>query len=88
MAKTKDLKITDQELKQIQEKVQLINQVQMQIGGLELQKTTMIGQINVLQKDLNDLQVVLEEKYGKVSVNLQDGTIREIPQEDEADKKD
>jgi len=88
MAKTKDLKITDQELKQIQEKVQLINQVQMQIGGLELQKTTMIGQINVLQKDLNDLQIVLEEKYGKVSVNLQDGTIREIPQEDEADKKD
>jgi len=88
MAKTKDLKITDQELKQIQEKVQLINQVQMQIGGLELQKTTMIGQINVMQKDLNDLQIVLEEKYGKVSVNLQDGTIREIPQEDEADKKD
>jgi hypothetical protein len=31
-------KITDEELKSVQEKVSNINQVQMQVGGLEVQK--------------------------------------------------
>ena len=80
-------KITEEELKSVQEKVNAINQVQMQIGGLEVQKAIAIEQIKATQQELQVIQTKLEEKYGKVSVNLQDGTITEIP-EDEADKKD
>ena len=80
-------KITDEELKSIQEKVNVINQVQMQIGGLEVQKNIALDTIKAGQVDLQVIQKELEEKYGKVSVNLTDGTISEIP-EDEADKKD
>ena len=68
-------------------KVALINQVQMQIGGLEVQKTMAIEQLRAFQEELQVIQTQLEEKYGKVSVNLTDGTISELP-EDEADKKD
>jgi len=39
--------------------------------------------INAMQKDVQDIQKVLEEKYGKVSINITDGTIQEIPEEDE-----
>ena len=80
-------KITDEELKSVQEKVNVINQVQMQIGGLEVQKNIALDTIKAGQVDLQVIQKELEEKYGKVSVNLTDGTISEIP-EDEADKKD
>ena len=76
-------KITDEELKSVQEKVNSINQLQMQVGGLEVQKTIAIENIKTVQGELGKLQNELEEKYGKVSVNLQDGTIKPI-EEDEA----
>ena len=76
-------KITEEELKGVQEKVGQINQLQMQVGGLEVQKTIGIENIKTVQGELGKLQNELEEKYGKVSVNLQDGTIKPI-EEDEA----
>ena len=85
--KTDDLKITDEELKLIQEKVQEINNLQMQVGGLKIQKQMGVMQVNQAQAQLVELQKTLEEKYGKVSVNLTDGTIKEI-EEDEANKED
>ena len=80
-------KVTDEELKSVQEKVALINQFQMQVGGLEVQKAIGIESLKAAQQELQVIQTSLEETYGKVSVNLQDGTISELP-EDEADKKD
>lgn len=84
--KTDDLKITDEELKLIQEQVQVINNLQMQIGGIEMQKQIAILTVQKSQSELQQLQNTLEEKYGKVSVNLTDGTIKEI--EDEPSKED
>ena len=81
-------KITDKELKSVQEKVNAINQVQMQIGGLEVQKNIGIETLKGHQQELQVIQKTLEEKYGKVSVNLQDGTVTEIPEKNETDKKD
>jgi hypothetical protein len=80
-------KITEEELKSVQEKVNAMNQAQMQVGGLEVQKNVALETLKGLQMDLQVIQKDLEEKYGKVSVNLTDGTISEIP-EDETDKKD
>ena len=78
MAKlTNDLKVTDEELKLIQEQVQKINNLQMQVGGLEIQKQLAVLQTQQSQGELGELQSTLEEKYGKVTVNLQDGTIKE-----------
>ena len=85
--KTDDLKITDEELKLIQEKVNQINNLQMQVGGLEVQKATALSLLRQSQAELGKTQEMLEEKYGKVSVNLTDGTIKEI-EEDEPNKED
>tara|TARA_Y100001938_G_C8015342_1_gene392256 strand:- start:178 stop:468 length:291 start_codon:yes stop_codon:yes gene_type:complete len=80
-------KITDEELKSVQEKVNAINQAQMQIGGLEVQKNIALDTLKGIQLELQKDQKELEEKYGKVSVNLVDGTLTEIPEEDEANTK-
>jgi len=80
-------KITDEQLKDLQGIVGQINSSQLNIGQLETQKAGIIQGIGELQKKLKDMQKTLEEEYGQVSVNIQDGTISELPQ-DEADKKD
>ena len=80
-------KITDEELKSIQEIVNRMNKVQMQIGALQVQQQGALEQFRVDQVGLQELQKELEEKYGRVSVNLTDGTITEIPEEDEANKE-
>ena len=79
-------KIDEQELKAVQEKIKQINQAQMQVGGLEAQKSMALEILKAGQQELQALQQTLEDKYGKVTINLSDGTISEI--EDEADKKD
>ena len=78
-------KITEKELKSIQDMVQVINKSQMQIGGLETQKFDAISKLKHFQSELNKVQLELEDKYGKVSVNIQDGSIK--PEQDEIDKK-
>ena len=80
-------KITDEQLQELQSLLNEINKNQLSIGQLETQKAGIIEGIGQLQVKLREIQKSLEEEYGQVSVNIQDGTISELPQ-DEADKKD
>lgn len=83
-----DAKISEQQLKQLQGFVQTLNQAQMQLGQLEVEKHALLHQTGEIQSQLQTFQKELEEEYGKVSVNIQDGTYVAIPEEDESDKKD
>lgn len=78
-------KITEEQLKSIQDLVGQINNGQLQIGQLETQKHALLHQIAEVQKILKDNQDELEKEYGKVNVNIQDGTI--TPIEEEGDVK-
>ena len=81
------LKITDEELKSLQEIVGSMNGATTRVGQIETQKHMVLHDLSVMREDLAKLQAELETAYGKVDVNLQDGTI--TPREDvEADKKD
>ena len=76
-------KITEEQLKSIQSLVGQINNSQIQIGQLETQKHTLLHQIAEIQKMLKDNQDKLEKEYGKVNVNIQDGTITPIEEKEE-----
>jgi hypothetical protein len=75
-------KITDEQLKQLQEQVNTINQNQLQIGGLETQKHTLIHNAVELQNQLKSLQDELEKEYGKVSINISTGEYEDIKEQD------
>ena len=83
-----DAKITEEQLKQLQGFVQTLNQAQMQLGQLETEKHGLLHKTAEIQSELQTFQKELEEEYGKVSVNIQDGTYVAIPDEDESDKED
>ena len=84
-------KISEEHLKELQGHVNKINQAQLQLGGLESQKHSLLHAVVNMQTELTEFQNKLEEEYGKVSVNIQDGTIAPLPEEnveDEANTKD
>ena len=74
-------KITEEQLKDLQELVSKINQASSQIGNLELQKQEFIGQAAEHQRDLNKLQDKLEKTYGKISIDINDGSFKPIEEE-------
>tara|TARA_R110001592_G_scaffold118457_1_gene320889 strand:+ start:764 stop:1042 length:279 start_codon:yes stop_codon:yes gene_type:complete len=78
--------ITEDQLKNLQNLINEINKIQLSIGQLEVQKAKLLGGVNQLEGKLKEMQDELEKEYGKVTVNIQDGSIKPI--EDEADKKD
>ena len=80
-------KIKDEQLEELQGKLKMIDGIRMQVGTLENQKFAYLNQMAVVQQELQKMQNDLQEEYGKVSINVTDGTITEIPEEDEANKE-
>ena len=76
-------KIKDEQLAKLQGLVNQINQLQMELGQVESRKYDVIAAIPSVRKELTEFQAELEKEYGKVSINIQDGTIKTEP--DEAD---
>jgi len=85
-------KITDEQLTTLQQHVSKINQAQLQLGQAESQKYDIIAMLPNLRKELQEFQQELEKEYGKVNVNISDGTYEDLPEQaevvsDEADTK-
>ena len=85
--KTEDLKVTDEQLKTLQEIVGAMNGATTRVGQIETQKHIVLHDLSQMREDLSKFQAELEEKYGKVNVNIQDGTITEV-EDVEANKED
>lgn len=88
--KTPDLrpeKVSDEQLKQIQEVVSNINKCQMDIGSIETKKHQLLHNIVNLQDALMALQGELEKQYGTVDVDIHTGTIN-YKENEQADTKD
>ena len=71
----KPQKVTAEELKQLQELINLIRQGEMQLGNLETKKHGLLHQIVGVQEQIGLLQKEFEKTYGKADINITDGTI-------------
>ena len=88
MAKKEEvLKVTEDELKSLQEIVSSMNGATTRVGQIETQKHMVLHDLSLMRTDLMKLQGELETTYGKVDVNIQDGTIT-VREDVEADTKD
>ena len=92
-AKIKELKgikpekITDEQLKKVQDTVNSINRAQLELGSMELKKHEMMHSIAGLRDELTLLQGEFEKDYGTFDINIQDGKIN-YPENGEVNKKD
>jgi len=68
-------KISDKHLKELQEVVNIINNLQFNIGQLEGRKHGLLHELAITQKKITDLQDKLSKEYGTFDINVIDGTI-------------
>ena len=74
-------KITEEQLTKIQGQQQELNQVIHEIGLLESQKHAMLHKIAGINEDVETLKSELENQYGAININVEDGTYTEIEKE-------
>ena len=78
---SKDQKITKKELETVKEQQKKIQTVVYDLGALEARKFEISGALKDFTEALNKTKKELEEKYGQVNINLEDGSYEEIVEE-------
>ena len=81
--KPKAEKITEEQLKKVQDTVNGINKSQLQIGNIELQKHEILHGIAGMRDELTLLQNEFEKDYGTFDIDIQTGKIN-YPENGEA----
>ena len=79
--------ITEEELKGLQNLINALNRTQMEIGTVESRKHSLLHQVTSLQNNMQQMQKTFEETYGKVDINVTDGSIKYI-EDEQANKED
>lgn len=77
-------KITEEQLAKLNGITAMLNNGVMQLGAIEKQKHELLHQVAQIDNDFRAFQKELEEEYGKISINIKDGSYTEIV-EDETD---
>lgn len=76
-------KITSEELKLIQESQVKMTQAISQVGMLEAQKHGLLSHVQELNNKIEENKSFLERRYGAISINLEDGSFKNIKKEEE-----
>ena len=74
------------QLEKIQRFQKDLNNMWNEVGFLEAQKTAVLSKFHEVNKETEDFKKELEEEYGSININLEDGTY--TPIEKEEDKKE
>ena len=80
-------KITKKELEKIQAQQNKLYTLNQNISSIEIQKSLAIDHAKELMKEIDKTKIQLEKKYGSVNINLENGVISPI-QDEQDNKKD
>ena len=75
--------ITAEELELIKKQQSELGTVVNQIGQLEASKHSLLHKIAGINEGIEETKKQLEEKYGSININLEDGTYTEIEKEED-----
>ena len=73
--KAKAEKITEEQLKKVQDLINQINRSQMELGQMETKKHVMLHNVSSLQEAVGEMRDEFEKDYGTYDINIKDGTI-------------
>ena len=77
-------KIKEEQLKKVTEQQQALTNLLARIGVLEIEKLNISSEVKKLEGEVEKTKTELEEEYGKVSINLADGTYEKIEDKENA----
>ena len=76
-------KITDEQLKEVQQVISTSNQIKLEIGNAEARKHMLLHELDIINKAMSDINTKLEEEYGKMDVDINTGAIN-YPEDEQA----
>tara|TARA_R100000231_G_scaffold40384_1_gene35218 strand:+ start:13086 stop:13328 length:243 start_codon:yes stop_codon:yes gene_type:complete len=76
-------KISKEQLEKLQESQKKYAAIKHDLGQLEVQKHGLLHMWAVIQEEDNKFKQELEEEYGKININLEDGSYEEIKEDGE-----
>tara|TARA_R100001530_G_C4282275_1_gene145889 strand:- start:390 stop:641 length:252 start_codon:yes stop_codon:yes gene_type:complete len=71
-------KIKDEQLSRIREQQQELNAILNEVGYLEATKHGLLHKFGGINQDVEEFKKQLEEEYGAININLEDGTYTKI----------
>jgi hypothetical protein len=75
------MKIKDEQLKRIQDIQKELSETLNSIGYLESQKHALLHKIKSINEEDQKIKAELEQEYGSVNINVEDGSYTEIKAE-------
>tara|TARA_R110002124_G_scaffold48956_4_gene143931 strand:+ start:487 stop:738 length:252 start_codon:yes stop_codon:yes gene_type:complete len=82
MAKAKK-QITEEQLKTVKDQQGKLNGLLRSLGVLDLQKENIRVEVKKVSKEIDSTKKELEDEYGQVNIDLQDGSYTDIEKEDD-----
>ena len=71
-------KISKEELESLLESEKKFSAIKHDLGTLDEQKHNLLHALGQVREESNKVKKELEDKYGKININLQDGSYEEI----------
>ena len=75
-------KITEEELKVVQEQQANYQKIIEQLGLSDVRKHTLLSQLDLLLPKIEENKQALEQKYGSININIQTGEYTDIEKDD------
>ena len=82
----KEMKITDEQLEKVRNQQAVKARVISDIGAVEAQKHDLLHALANVMEKINETANELEEEYGKININLEDGSYEEVVVEEEKEE--
>ena len=79
-------KVSEEELKTAVKHQEDLQKAILDIGVIETRKHAILHKVAEINSEIEDFKKVLEDKYGHVNIDLEDGTYTDVKNEE--DKKD
>ena len=76
-------KISKEELESLLESEKKVSAIKHDLGTLDEQKHNLLHALSQVREESNKVKKELEEKYGKININLKDGSYEEIKEDKE-----
>ncbi len=78
------MKITEEQLKKVNEQQALLGDILNRIGLIETEKHSLLHKVAEVNKEIEDTKSELEDQYGAVTIDLKTGEYTPIEKEEDA----
>jgi hypothetical protein len=75
-------KIKKEQLEKINNHQEAVNSILHQLGYLESQKHALLHELGGVNQEIEEFKNTLEEEYGSININVEDGTYTKIEKEE------